>query len=1649
VFKIWADPLRPWVYFTGLNHGWNWFDFIIVMLCMPFLPFQSFASGLRLFRLMRVLKIMSKIPELLMILTGLIAGCKSAIWILILMFLFFYMYATAGLMFFKESDPRHFNDFGAAFTSLYQIASLDDWTDIMYHNYYGCRAYPDGGGTSYTFDRNETTIYSLGDESGRPTQSLCKDAPSPITAYIFFFTFVIIAAIIIIQMFVGAVAIAMIDVMQDMAESKQAHRQEHQRDTKIAVLDQYNKDAAKLPLAHRMRFDEVSRAFKLGFALGEDDGGEAFKNGELKRFNGHPWKQKYMRVALATRAFSHTGLFQNTIATVIVIAGIMVGMQTDNVMQENAIVENLIVWIFVAELVVKMVGEAFEPVRYFDDSWNKFDFFIVFMSFMPVGDAAVILRLLRLLRVLKLLRVFPQLTLLVSALLNSFSSLGYIGLLLFIFFYIFGIVGIIAFGQNDPFNFGNVHLAMFALLRVATFEKWKDVMAINERGCMRALSFPYDTWEGTCDASLTVAHEGMGWFSVVYFVIFTIVGSLILLSLFIGIIAAEMESALEGQKNGVKFAKFARDQCELAGLPEACPAFKRIFDLMDGITPSATLDRLELVHMLTVCDYGFDPDDAADYTAFANAFDLVDRDCSEELDLGEFTEFMLSLRRHCPWKKVGGSLKKSQSFRLSSRKAAEEVECRMRAKELQLAVLGAESPVGKQAIYNPKSISLEVTRKRSQNASTDEVLTWRHLDVIGQARLREFCRSHFPQGCLDQYERWCDRCLWLVEHHKFSNFMLSIILLAGLLVGLQVGYNLEGDILTILDDIVFYCFLLEVVAKMMAYEYAPWIYFTCVKKYWNFFDFWIVVLSFPGVLGGAGSILRLLRLARVVKIIDKVPKLKVIVSGLCVGLMSGLWICLLMGIVFYIYAVLGVSMFAKNDPWHFRSMAYALETLYIIATGEDWTDVFYINAYGCAYYTAEGMYVDMTGDNQTHTAANWEESTVPGSPRWESLHPAGESPLFACEHSEMPIIASVFFVSFVFIATLILLSLFVGAILIAIMEAVEKIAEDNKKHKKQAKIDKKKKAYAEHDDPDEITRRQVIVKSILKAWAEYGKDAETDAARKQISTRHLKLMHLTKSSRHIDLSQSLETPTAPGHTPQGKPSTEEEHEGSPPELRRRSDSNAAALASPPVAFGGLREALVGAKDGLEWEGSEPPDGTGTAVKAAAAKVFAGADSKGGKEDADEARKDSAGAAAPGTGVGNGKDSGGSNVRAALNPRVAAAAQRRAALAQAQEVRAQTAAAAAAATAAAVSAAGAAAALAALTAAALAPLPRRRGSSDAGGLFSSTENLFPLGTPAKGSLSDLRQTVEPPRVNTEGLLEQSDIETVEETAEETLEEESARIDKELSRELDTLMLKWRRGAFSLENRDAFGALAAKQTQHMHAACVADHQPGHERAEHERVVVMIDPLEDLIQLRDDNMTGWRQKYFRLSNRMIIIRDDPNFQHLINFFILVASVMVGLEAASLPEYRSYGSIAPFNMDLDALGAFISALFLVEVLVKMFAECFKPLHFFNNSWNVLDFIIVVSSYLPDVGSLSLLFRMIRLLRVLKVLRVFPQLRLLVAALVNSFASINYVAIIMFLVFYIFAIFAIMLFKVRVRARVVLRPCDCAIAHAVPTNWR
>ena len=90
-----------------------------------------------------------------------------------------------------------------------------------------------------------------------------------------------------------------------------------------------------------------------------------------------------------------------------------------------------------------------------------------------------------------------------------------------------------------------------------------------------------------------------------------------------------------------------------------------------------------------------------------------------------------------------------------------------------------------------------------------------------------------------------------------------------------------------------------------------------------------------------------------------IPRLQLLVSAMLKSLPSMGYVTILLFLLFYIYAVMGVMLFGKNDPVHFGDLWLSLLSLFRVVTLEDWTDVMYLQMFGSDVY--QGYNQDYTG----------------------------------------------------------------------------------------------------------------------------------------------------------------------------------------------------------------------------------------------------------------------------------------------------------------------------------------------------------------------------------------------------------------------------------------------------------------------------------------------------------------------------------------------------------------------------------------------------------------------------------------------------------------------------------------------------------------
>jgi len=188
--------------------------------------------------------------------------------------------------------------------------------------------------------------------------------------------------------------------------------------------------------------------------------------------------------------------------------------------------------------------------------------------------------------------------------------------------------------------------------------------------------------------------------------------------------------------------------------------------------------------------------------------------------------------------------------------------------------------------------------------------------------------------------------LQIVESNLFRNFILGLIIISGVIVGIETYpeiYSKNVILFHLIDQVIISIFVLEIGLKLISHGNKPWNFFS---DPWNVFDFIIVAVCFiPSIDTHFVTVLRLARILRVFRIISVLPKLQILVNALLKSIPSMGYVVVLLGIVFYIFAVAGSFLFAKTDPVHFGSLHVAMITLFKVLTLEGWTDIMNIQLY--------------------------------------------------------------------------------------------------------------------------------------------------------------------------------------------------------------------------------------------------------------------------------------------------------------------------------------------------------------------------------------------------------------------------------------------------------------------------------------------------------------------------------------------------------------------------------------------------------------------------------------------------------------------------------------------------------------------------------
>lgn len=259
------------------------------------------------------------------------------------------------------------------------------------------------------------------------------------------------------------------------------------------------------------------------------------------------------RLIEISNKIKNSRLFNNFIFSLILLSAVVIGLETYPTLAKKyhdvlSLIDHFIIVLFTIEIALKIISNGKKPWVYFSDPWNVFDFIIVAICLIPLNDTHyfAVFRILRILRILRMITVFPKLKLIIGALLKSIPSMGYIIMLIGILFYVYAIVGVFVFGATDPMHFGDLHHAFVTLFKVLTLEGWTDIMNVHIFG---------DSGNGNMQI--------ISLWPFLYFASFILIGAMIIMNLFIGVIMNSMEESqkeLSQELNEIKYKDKGTDE---------------------------------------------------------------------------------------------------------------------------------------------------------------------------------------------------------------------------------------------------------------------------------------------------------------------------------------------------------------------------------------------------------------------------------------------------------------------------------------------------------------------------------------------------------------------------------------------------------------------------------------------------------------------------------------------------------------------------------------------------------------------------------------------------------------------------------------------------------------------------------------------------------------------------------------------------------------------------------------------------------------------------------------------------------------------------------------------------------------------------------
>lgn len=232
--------------------------------------------------------------------------------------------------------------------------------------------------------------------------------------------------------------------------------------------------------------------------------------------------------------------FELCIAAIILLNAVALALLTipgiDGATRQSLVrFDEIALWIFVCELIVRMISYGRKPWEFFKTGWNIFDFIIIGLSPF-LANQTLILRLLRIFRLIRIFRFLPEVRILTRSITRSLPPLMSMSVLIFLALFIYGMAGVYLFGEQMPEQWGDITAALTSLFILLTLEEFATYLVDGLAVSPWALPF---------------------YISYVFVIVFTI------LNVLIGVVLNAMDEARqeskEREENIERLQTFARE----------------------------------------------------------------------------------------------------------------------------------------------------------------------------------------------------------------------------------------------------------------------------------------------------------------------------------------------------------------------------------------------------------------------------------------------------------------------------------------------------------------------------------------------------------------------------------------------------------------------------------------------------------------------------------------------------------------------------------------------------------------------------------------------------------------------------------------------------------------------------------------------------------------------------------------------------------------------------------------------------------------------------------------------------------------------------------------------------------------------------------